>query len=265
MSRDLRNELNKALPANYHCQLGTLIEEMINTFNYSGNKPTKQSLGTPAVGSTNALISAATSTEVPNNATITYTGLTDNTSPLDGSIAAPTTILMNNGTQALVYSLDSARNVSAVVTATAVAAMTITLNGYDINKNSLQEILTIPGSTASRTVAGLKAFKYLESFVLTSAVDATGNTVNLGYGEVLGLPFILTEKSGLLQTWFNQVVEATVPTVVVADTSAVTATTGDPRGTIDLSTTLNGSAVSVWMQGGSDYLALRQVVPLSLR
>lgn len=264
--KSLIRELDKSTPANYHARVGTLLEEVITKLNTAYNKPTKFSLGSPAAVSANALISAATSTELPNNATITYTTATDNTTPLDGAIAAPANVLMKDNQLHLVWSLDIPRNVTAAVShGSSVVAMTILVSGFDVNKNALSELLTIAATGTSQTAAGLKAFKYIKSFAIVSAGNATTNTLNVGFGDVLGLPYILAEKSDLLQTWFNQVVEATVPTVVVADATAVTTTTGDIRGTIDLNSASNGSAVRVWMNAGSDYLLANQVIPLSQR
>lgn len=266
MSQNLIKTLDHAMPANARAAVGTLLEEIINKLNTAYNKATKFSLGSPAAVSANALISAATSTELPNNATKTYTTATDNVSPLDGAIAAPASLLMSDGQQHLVWSLDASRNLTAAVThATSVVAMTILISGFDLNKNPLSELLTIAATGTSQAAAGKKAFKYIESYAIVSAGDATTNTLNVGFGDVLGLPYVLGEKSDLLQTWFNQVVEATVPTVVVADTGTVSTTSGDPRGTIDLNSASNGSSVRVWMNAGSDYLLANNVVPLSQR
>jgi hypothetical protein len=267
MPRNLIKELNNATPGTFHAKLGSLLEGFILTFNaVLAAKATKFSLGSPAAAVADALIKAATGAELPNADTITYTTADDNTTPLDGSIAAPANVLMSDGVAHLVWALDVPRNIASTTThASAVVAMTILVTGFDQYKQPLSELLTVTAGTTSKAVAGKKAFKYIESIAIASAGNATTNTLNAGFGDVLGLPYQLIEKSDLLSTWFNQVEEATLPTVVVADTNTETTTTGDKRGTIDLNSALDGSTVRVWMNAGADYVAAHSVTPLSER
>lgn len=212
------------------------------------NPITKVDLGSPVVLDADAIIAAATSTELPDTTTITYTGATDGTSPMDGAIAAPSTVFLD-GADRVVYVLDVPRNITVAVThSSSVVAMTITVSGYDLYGEPMSEALSITAGTTSKTAAGKKAFKYVRSIALTAAADATANTLNLGYGDVLGLPYRLAAKSDFFTngTFFNEVLEATAPTIVVADATTATTTTGDVRGTIDLNSACDGSAVSVW-------------------
>jgi hypothetical protein len=211
---------------------------------------TKVSLGSPIALALDGLIKAATSTELPNTATKTYTPATDNVSPLDGAIAAPSTVFLN-GTNALVWTLDVPRNItSGIAHASTTIAMSIVINGYDVYKQPMSESLTLTAASSTGTpvvYAGHKAFKYVSSIAITAAADATANTLNVGWGDAIGLPYALPSKSDLQQVWFNDVLEATAPTVVVADTtSPATATTGDVRGTLDLNSAMDGSAVAIW-------------------
>lgn len=209
---------------------------------------TKVSLGSPVVFDADGLVKAATSTEMPNNSTKTYTTATDNTSPLDGAIAAPSTVFLN-GADVLVWVLDVPRNITTInADSGTTAALTITINGYDMYKQPMSETITSSATATSVVADGLKAFKYIYSFVITSAANATANTLNMGWGDVLGLPYALPLKSDFLTngTYFNEVLEATAPTVVKADATTATATTGDVRGTVDLSSATNSSAISVW-------------------
>jgi hypothetical protein len=207
---------------------------------------TKISLGSPVTLDADGLIVAATSTELPNATTKTYTTATDNTTPLDGAIAAPSTVFLN-GADRLVWVLDAPRNITGVVThSTTTLAMTVTINGYDMYGAPMSEILTFAATATSIAAAGKKAFKYIYSYVITAAGNATTNTLNLGWGDVLGLPYRLPAKSDLMQSWFNEVIESTAATAVVGDATTATATTGDVRGTVDLNSALDGSAVSLW-------------------
>jgi len=210
---------------------------------------TKLILGSPDALDANGLVVAATSTELPDTATITYTTATDNTSPLDGAIAAPTAIAMNDGTTPLVWTLDVPRNITMDVThGTAALAMTVTITGYDVYKNKMVETLSTTAGTTSKSAAGKKAFKYIYSYAITSPSDATTNTLDIGWGDVLGLPYMLNVKSDLMQVWFNNILETTAATSVVGATATATATTGDVRGTINLNSALDGSPVAAWVR-----------------
>jgi len=212
------------------------------------NPLTKVSLGSPAVLDADGIVAAATSTELPDTATITYTTATDNTTPLDGAIAAPSTVFLN-GANVLVWVLDVPRNVTATVThGSSVVAMTILVTGYDYYGAPMSELLTIAATGTSQTAAGKKAFKYIYSVAFTAAADATANTANVGWGDVLGLPYRLPAVTDFFTngTYFNSVLESTAPTVVAAVDTAATTTTGDVRGTVDLNSATDGSAISVW-------------------
>ena len=212
------------------------------------NPLTKVSLGSPVTLDADSIVKAATSTELPDTATITYTTATDNTTPLDGAIAAPSTVFLN-GANVLVWVLDVPRNVTATVThGSSVVAMTILVTGYDYYGVPMSELLTIAATGTSQTAAGKKAFKYIYSVAFTAAADATANTANVGWGDVLGLPYSLAAKSDFFTngTYFNAVLESTAPTLVIADATTATTTTGDVRGTADLNSAMDGSTVSVW-------------------
>lgn len=208
----------------------------------------KASLGSPVALVTDALIKAATSTNLPNAATKTYTAATNGTAPTNSaSVPAASTVTTGTGTST-VWPLDVPRNITAAAShGTSVVAMTITVTGFDLYLQPLVETLSIAATGTSQTAAGLKAFKYISSIAITSAGNATTNTLNIGWGNVLGLPYALTDKSSLMQTWFNDVVEATVPTIALAVATTATATTGDVRGTISLSSSTNGSAIEIYM------------------
>ncbi|MDD4995779.1 MAG: hypothetical protein PHW53_04950 [Patescibacteria group bacterium] len=212
------------------------------------NPLTKVSLGSPAVFDADGLVKAATSTEMPNASTKTYTTATAGTTPLDSAIAAPSTVFLN-GANRLVWVLDVPRNITTInADAGTTAALTITVTGYDYYGQPMTETITSAATATSIVADGKKAFKYIYSIAITSAADATANTLNMGWGDVLGLPYALPAKSDFLTNgcYFNETLQATAPTVVAAVTTTASATTGDVRGTIDLNSATDGSAVSVW-------------------
>lgn len=98
---------------------------------------------------------------------------------------------------------------------------TVTIFGLDYLGQPMSEDIVAAGAG---TVAGKKAFKEVVA-ISTAAVAAT--TINVGWGNVLGLPY----AAGAFIDEFQDGVAAGAGTKVVAILVAQTATTGDPRGT----------------------------------
>jgi len=139
-------------------------------------------LGAPITLDADGLIKAATSTELPDTETVTYTIATAGTSPLDGASQT--------------WVLDAPRNITATVTHdSSVVAMTIKVTGKDVFDVEMYEEMSIAATGTSQTAAGLKAFKEVTSVAITAAADAEANTLNLGWGDVLGLPVYVPDAS----------------------------------------------------------------------
>jgi hypothetical protein len=177
----------------------------------------KVSLGSPAVSVTTAV---ATAQAIAGEADLT----------LDGTLAA-----------AGVVTFVTARNTQAVSTDAADTTQTLHIVGTNILNLPMSETLALNGLTP---VIGKKAFKTITQVHASAA--CTGN-ISVGNSTALGLPFQLTAKSDLVGTWFNDILEATLPTIALGDATAVSATTGDTRGTLILNSTLDGSAVAVYL------------------
>ena len=116
-----------------------------------------------------------------------------------------------------VATFDVPRNVVASWTGT--AALTVT--GTDVNGKTVVET---SGSGTSMT--GKKAFKTVTD--ISTSADITALTV--GTSKVLGLPVFLTSGADVVAEKEDDAT-ATAGTIVVGDTAAATATTGDVRGT----------------------------------
>lgn len=230
-------------------------------FNFWGRKGvpvvfgSKFSLGTPAVADADFLLKAATGTELPDAAdpgeTVTYTPATDGTSPLDGAVE--TTTLYPNGASSGVTVWDVrdgalyGRNLVSVAThSSAVVAMTVLISGYDYTGQAMSELHTITATGTSKTATGKKAFAYVASIAITAAADASDNTLNIGTGSVLGLPFRLADADDMIKVSLAGAQElvnvASNATVVAGVTTEATTTTGDVRGTVSLTGTLDGSS-----------------------
>lgn len=126
---------------------------------------------------------------------------------------------------------DVPRNVQLVSTDGTQADNVVTITGADDYGDVMVEAITANGTT---TVQGKKAFKTLTSIAVAAGTEAT--TLDLGFGNVLGLPFNLSSKIYLRDKRADETVEAW--TVVVADTDQ-DSTAGDARGTITPNTTPN--------------------------
>ncbi len=190
---------------------------------------TEVNLGAPITADIDAILDGATGTELPNTETVTYTTANIGTSPCDG---VSTT-----------WILDVPRNVVITTThAASIVAMSFLVTGKDVYGQTMSELLTVTATGTSKTSNGLKAFKCITSIALTAAADAEANTVEVGFGDVLGLPFLMSRNTVLKEIEDNAV--ATAGTVVVAvTTSPATTTTGDVRGTYDPNSACNGAKV----------------------
>lgn len=204
---------------------------------------TKVSLGAPKLAVAAGIINAATSTELPNATTITYTAATQGTAPLDPVAAlGSATIQTVDGSRTCMV-LDVPRNVTAAIN-TSVNAVTITITGYDQYRAKMVETLSIAqGGTAA---TGNKAFKYIWSIAIAAVGNETTKTLSVGFGAKIGLPYYLEEKPDLLSTWLDSAVDTA--TVVAGVTTTPSATTGDVRGTVTTNGALDGTKpLRVWM------------------
>ena len=125
--------------------------------------------------------------------------------------------------------LDVPRNVVAAWTGTAV----LTVTGLDEYGNTVVE-----SSASGTSMTGKKAFKEITSVVPSANITAA----TVGTGDVFGLPLFLG-STGLVIRELQDGAAATAGTVVAADTSVPTATTGDVRGTYDPNAAADGSRV----------------------
>lgn len=201
-------------------------------------------IGAPELGDLDLLVDAATgASEMPNANTVTHTADDDGSSPLDnGSRPSVSTIKMANGDEVAVWTLDVPRALQArnVADTGDTVAVTITITGYDEYKEKVVEELTLAATATNVTVAGKKAMKYVRSIAITSASDATADTVEVGTSDVIGLPFRFDNADEVVV--FEDGAIATAGTLVAAvTTDPATASTGDVRGTINPDMTLNGT------------------------
>ena len=111
------------------------------------------------------------------------------------------------------------RNVT--VTLSGAGTPTVTVRGRDYLGQPMTENIVATGAAAA---VGKKAFKSIDSITTSAGVAAT--TLNLGWGNVLGVPFALLKVS---EEYVNDAV-AGAGTITLA-TPAQTISSVDPRGT----------------------------------
>ena len=143
-----------------------------------------------------------------------------------------TAVTLNSGSTA--YQLDVPRAVS--VTAAALATTrNFTVSGFDYYGEAMSEVIA---SSAGATVNGLKAFFQITGITVSGA---TSTAVTVGTSDVLGCPVRFNNKGYIARCGWNNVLAEDAATVVVADATTATTTTGDVRGTVVPSSACDGA------------------------
>lgn len=119
------------------------------------------------------------------------------------------------------------------------SAATATVRGYDIYGAPMSETITL-GNIA--TVSGKKAFKFIAS--ITPAGTLSGANVNVGTGDVYGLPLRVDEWQFADFYWGTPpaaFITASTGWLAADATNPATATTGDVRGTYAVQSASDGT------------------------
>lgn len=111
----------------------------------------------------------------------------------------------------------------------------VVIKGTNYQDDPITETVALNGTTV---VEGIKAFKAVTEIDLPIQV-AADNTVSLGFGEKLGLPYLLNFNTVRL-TALNNVPETAAPTVTTS-ASAI------ENNTIKLNSALNGNTVDIYL------------------
>jgi hypothetical protein len=144
---------------------------------------------------------------------------------LDYNPAVPEVIPFGQGSALWNPAALLARNVTLTSTGNN-ATVVFTVKGYDVYGYPMVE--TITGVNAN-TVAGKKAFKFVAS--VTPSANTAAN-VSVGIGTVFGFPMLVPQRGNFSVVWNNVVGGGTFAPADV--TNPATATTGDVRGTLDV-------------------------------
>ncbi len=163
-------------------------------------------------------------------------------SPALGGVADVLAAVTDDGTEQTITTGFTDPPTPRVLTATSagtagdIGAIQVTVNGTDEFDEVLQEVMPVFTVDTATTVTGSKVFKTITSVVIP-AHDGTGATTSFGLGDTLGLGVLLTRNS-VLATFFNGVLESTLPTVNFNSTDI-------ESNSILLNSALDGSAVLV--------------------
>jgi hypothetical protein len=152
-------------------------------------------------------------------------------SPIDGDLAT-------DG----VATLTPARNVVITVThASSVVAMSGLITGTRFGR-TLTETWSVTATGTTKTYTGKKAFDTITSITEVVAADASGNSIIVGDGKVLGLDF-----KNVATTAIKELEDGAAPTAGVLVAGVAASATVDPRGTYTPNSTLNGALdFQVW-------------------
>jgi len=129
---------------------------------------------------------------------------------------------------------DVPRSVKIVGNASGITGDVIIV-GTNILDEEITETIALNGTTS---VLGAKAFKTVTSITLPAEVHAGTDTVSVGTGNKLGLPYLLTRNT-VLSAFRGDTLEGTAPTVTVS-------TTAIESNTVLLNSALNGTDVDLY-------------------
>lgn len=112
----------------------------------------------------------------------------------------------------------------------------VVITGTNYVDEAITETIALNGLTAA---AGAKAFKTVTKISLPAETHVGTDTVSIGTGEILGLPYLLTHNT-VLAAYLDNAKQGTAPTVAVS-ASAI------ESNTIDLDSALNSKIVDIYL------------------
>ena len=146
-----------------------------------------------------------------------------------------TSVIRADGVTAL--QVDVPRALSVTIGAGTITNRNVTITGYDYYGQAMSEVIAT-GTTQSTTVNGKKAFYQITAATVSGAVGAT---ISLGTTDIFGCPVRFSNKGYLARVGWDNTLAGDAATVVVADATTATTTTGDVRGTVVPSSAADGS------------------------
>ena len=111
----------------------------------------------------------------------------------------------------------------------------VVIDGTNMLDEAITETIIAADAGA---IDGTKAFKTVTKITVPARTTA-GDTISIGFNDVLGLPYKLATNTVLIAA-LNHVKESTAPTVTVSATDI-------ESNTVDLNSALNGNPVEAWL------------------
>lgn len=133
------------------------------------------------------------------------------------------------------YVLDVARSVT--IKATGANTATYKITGYDQYGQLMSQTLAAPSTS---TVTSTKMFKTVVSVTNANAAAGT-NGLEVGYSDLIGLPYRLLSRDYVVGSNFNATAVALSAYTVADQTSPATVSTTDVRGYITLPSAADGT------------------------
>lgn len=127
------------------------------------------------------------------------------------------------------------RNIKIVGNAAGITGDVI-ITGMNYANEEITETIALNGDTV---VEGNKSFKTVTQIDLPVETHVGTDTVSVGFGDKLGLPYILAHNT-VLYAFLDNVKESTDPTVTVSITDI-------ESNTVDLNSALNGKVVDIYL------------------
>jgi hypothetical protein len=163
-------------------------------------------------------------------------------------ISAADAVALSNTAVHAAITLTTAKDVTTEITNPAVPrniivkgnaagiAGDVVITGTDYAGEVITETIALNEASA---VNGAKAFKTVTKIHVPAKTNGSGDTVSVGFGDALGLPFKLAHNT-VFKSFLNNALEGTAATVTVSTTDIC-------NNTIKLNSALNGSVVDAYL------------------
>lgn len=133
-----------------------------------------------------------------------------------------------------------ARAISVQASASTDGTATLLVTGWDVWNQPMTELLTASGTTP---VSGKKAFKYVQSVIPQTIGTTVSATYTIGLTDIFGFPFRV-DQTEHLSAWAGGTAVSNAVGIVAAVITGATNTSGDVRGTIQLSAVAGGTPIT---------------------
>ncbi len=151
------------------------------------------------------------------------------------------------------------RGVSITATTTAALGGAFLVSGWDVHDQAMSQLITVAAATTT-SYYSTKAFKSIAS-VVPRFTDATG-TYSVGISDLVGFP-IRMDRADYVDFTYNGFVKSSNTGIIGAVITPATNTSGDVRGTMQLSATGPSTAIATAaVSNGTSRLFIQVIQPL---